>query len=926
MSAAIQRVTGEIPACIVLLLLWSCSLQAQMLTGEYYLTEATFEGTRITGLSATFQFTSASDYAATFATSSYNGSAKSQFRLSAGKDTLVDQLPKDISLTGGRSSTINGKLLYQIMLTTSQEVWDKGGQTALGYGWPAGATASKVLITIGTDSTLLLKSLDGKTVLTYAHSGKLFAHNIVTFQVDMRIQQKLARFAPNQGDIVLVRGNFNDWKGNAAAMTATATPGIFAYKHDFSADWIGRALQYNFIIHKTDGQESVETCAPHEATVNAMGQVLSPVYFDWQANVEPFTRTEVAHSLIPEKGPAIAYNDALDQYLVVWESGASSSADLWGRVLQSNGTPVANPFLICNASGRQASADVIYCTAADQFFVVWQDNRKGDYDIRGALLDSKGKKQSLPGAAADSSLDICVQDSTQTMPALAYNHLQKSALAVWQDARNTKIGSTGKPENLDVYGRIVRFDKKSAVLDSTEVPVSISRYYDDKVPDVAYQGMRVLDSTEVHGYVGKAAADGTPVDEWVVVFERSEPMMYTISRIYGVRVRGSDGALLNTWGQVVKPAAALSKAGTTAAGGPPWFPEFPIGWDNVSLWGMLSIYQGSPHIACNDPNSTQASQTSASGVYAYPQPECLVVWTDFRNHGDILGQRLVYYSNGTAYKKGLKNDMGTNEKFTLVLVDAAGQYPAIPANWITWPNLPVTDNGYYQTYNDLSYNRRYGVYLVAWIDWRLSSWDGVYKSYPWMPPYGDLFGQRLWLDPGDSSLVWLDQESNRTTSSENSAIAIGPMDEGNMNYPALAFSMQQNDYMIAFQYSDTTGDADVQAVRFKAAPPIRNTSVQERPDLAVPDRFILHQNSPNPFNPATDIAIELRHRSRVKLAVYNLLGQEIAVLCDMPLAAGLHRMQWDGRDLKGVPAPSGVYLYRMDTESGVAVRKMLLVK
>ncbi len=258
MSAAIQRVTGEIPACLVLLLLWSCSLQAQMLTGEYYLTEATFEGTRITGLSATFQFTSASDYAATFATSSYNGSAKSQFRLSAGKDTLVDQLPKDISLTGGRSSTINGKLLYQIMLTTSQEVWDKGGQTALGYGWPAGATASKVLITIGTDSTLLLKSLDGKTVLTYAHSGKLFAHNIVTFQVDMRIQQKLARFAPNQGDIVLVRGNFNDWKGNAAAMTATATPGIFAYKHDFSADWIGRALQYNFIIHKTDGQESVE--------------------------------------------------------------------------------------------------------------------------------------------------------------------------------------------------------------------------------------------------------------------------------------------------------------------------------------------------------------------------------------------------------------------------------------------------------------------------------------------------------------------------------------------------------------------------------------------------------------------------------------------------------------------------------------------
>ncbi len=85
-------------------------------------------------------------------------------------------------------------------------------------------------------------------------------------------------------------------------------------------------------------------------------------------------------------------------------------------------------------------------------------------------------------------------------------------------------------------------------------------------------------------------------------------------------------------------------------------------------------------------------------------------------------------------------------------------------------------------------------------------------------------------------------------------------------------------------------------------------------------------NYPNPFNPETQITFSLAAASRVRVSVYNTLGQQIAVILEDYLEAGSHAVSWRGRDDAGRPVASGVYLYRVDTGGESVTRKMLLLK
>ncbi len=94
----------------------------------------------------------------------------------------------------------------------------------------------------------------------------------------------------------------------------------------------------------------------------------------------------------------------------------------------------------------------------------------------------------------------------------------------------------------------------------------------------------------------------------------------------------------------------------------------------------------------------------------------------------------------------------------------------------------------------------------------------------------------------------------------------------------------------------------------------------------VPTDFYLFQNYPNPFNPATTIRFEIPFDSHVKVVVYNLLGQEIAVLFDGYRSQGRYDVLWDGKNARGKEVASGVYLYRLETDKFRLTRKMLLIK
>jgi predicted GH43/DUF377 family glycosyl hydrolase len=100
----------------------------------------------------------------------------------------------------------------------------------------------------------------------------------------------------------------------------------------------------------------------------------------------------------------------------------------------------------------------------------------------------------------------------------------------------------------------------------------------------------------------------------------------------------------------------------------------------------------------------------------------------------------------------------------------------------------------------------------------------------------------------------------------------------------------------------------------------------EEETQAVPLRFELSQNFPNPFNPVTTICYQLPESSRVTLAIYDLLGQKVQVLVDGFVDAGYRSVVWDGRDGFGREVGSGVYLVRMQAKDFVEVRKMALIR
>ncbi|HMB89462.1 MAG TPA: T9SS type A sorting domain-containing protein [Rhodothermales bacterium] len=89
----------------------------------------------------------------------------------------------------------------------------------------------------------------------------------------------------------------------------------------------------------------------------------------------------------------------------------------------------------------------------------------------------------------------------------------------------------------------------------------------------------------------------------------------------------------------------------------------------------------------------------------------------------------------------------------------------------------------------------------------------------------------------------------------------------------------------------------------------------------VPSFFQLDQNYPNPFNPQTTIRYALPQASQVRLAVYDVLGREVALLVDRLQAAGAHETNFEATDF-----PSGVYLYRLEAGGFVDARTMLLAK
>jgi predicted outer membrane repeat protein len=118
------------------------------------------------------------------------------------------------------------------------------------------------------------------------------------------------------------------------------------------------------------------------------------------------------------------------------------------------------------------------------------------------------------------------------------------------------------------------------------------------------------------------------------------------------------------------------------------------------------------------------------------------------------------------------------------------------------------------------------------------------------------------------------------------------------------------------------GTVDIGAYEHQGYP----TGVDSNPETPNPRTTRLYRSVPNPFNPSTEIRFELQSQGAAKLAIYDLSGRLVRTLVDETLAAGPHSVTWNGRDSAGRAMPSGSYLMRLETVTGMETMKMTLVQ
>ncbi len=106
----------------------------------------------------------------------------------------------------------------------------------------------------------------------------------------------------------------------------------------------------------------------------------------------------------------------------------------------------------------------------------------------------------------------------------------------------------------------------------------------------------------------------------------------------------------------------------------------------------------------------------------------------------------------------------------------------------------------------------------------------------------------------------------------------------------------------------------------------RPAGIEEKDVAALPASPVLLGNTPNPFNPVTEIRFQLPASDNVKLEVLDVDGKVVKTLVDGEMTAGVHAVRWDGTNSAGEDVPSGVYFYKLTTSTGTVARKMTLVK
>ncbi|MBN1996101.1 T9SS type A sorting domain-containing protein [candidate division KSB1 bacterium] len=223
------------------------------------------------------------------------------------------------------------------------------------------------------------------------------------------------------------------------------------------------------------------------------------------------------------------------------------------------------------------------------------------------------------------------------------------------------------------------------------------------------------------------------------------------------------------------------------------------------------------------------------------------------------------------------------------------------------------------------------------------AYDAANQTYSWRFNIDDLRNSFLLGETGDDTIIsefngffdiWTEMpfsffDNNLVVMPETGKAGPAAGTESVQGYSAFRISKTFKMLMA----SDLDGDGGVEVIGINTADSTVQvwgaeggfTRISEK-DIEKALDFVLQQNFPNPFNPATTIEYQLADNNFVDLEIYNLQGQMVRILVQGQQNNGYHTVQWDGLDDAGQRVAGGTYVYRLKVGDQVAVRRMLLLK
>jgi len=367
--------------------------------------------------------------------------------------------------------------------------------------------------------------------------------------------------------------------------------------------------------------------------------------------------------------PKLAYDPLHNRFLVVFTRAvAADNYDVYGQLMNPDGTAFGPWFVICNALNIQSSPSVAYDTVNQRYLVVWHETDSSNYsNIYGQLVNADG---TLYKTVSEFNFWISTAPNHQLNPSVAYDPANQRYLVAWQDYRNGWSF---------IYGQLVNADGTLYNTDSNTNFVISNGAQVQNYPSVAYD----------------------PLNQRFLVVWHEESGSFT--NIWGQLVN-ANGTLYSTASDVnFVISNATNNQGNPSAAYDPVNQRFLVVWSDhrggtYDIYGQLVNAAGTLYSTAASTNFVISNATYdqylPSVAFDTANQRFLVVWQDYRINSistDIYGQ--LVNAVGTLY------DTASNVNFVI----------SNPAN--------------YQYYPSVAYNSTCGNFLTAYETYETEVWD-----------------------------------------------------------------------------------------------------------------------------------------------------------------------------------------------------------